>query len=285
MLLSALFTVMMTGCKDDTEPRLQKPTEFTLNVPPMANQTVILQSKDDEGAQGTSIFLTVSQPNYGLGVVTHYEVQVSYTEDFAEYQSLYTVNTQARIECSSFDMAVALCALQGLTEVEQKPLFDPTPRKTYIRVKAYVPHCDYSEILSNVISMTIQPYFAVRVAGTIYLVGDPQGWDINKSDMILSEPENGIGSHIYTGIFDIAADQKTFRFYTELGNWEANSIGAQEYDKAVSVELEDGLYEGDAVKGKGSWTISNWDGGKLKCTVDLSTTGSYKVIFEKVEED
>lgn len=284
MLLSAFFAVMFTGCKDDTEPRLQKPTEFVLNVPPMANQTVILEDRDDENAQGTSIYLTVSQPNYGIGVVTNYEVQVSYTEDFAEYQSLYTVDTQAKIQCSSFDMAVALCALQGLTEVEQKPLFDGSPRKTYIRVKAFVPHCDYSEIYSNVISMTIQPYFAVRVAGTIYLIGAPQGWDINSDAMVLSEPENGIGSKIYTGIFDIPADQNTFRFYTVLGDWETNSIGAQEEDKAVSVELEDGVYEGDAVDGKGAWTIKGWEGGKLKCTVNLSAK-PYSVIFEKIEEE
>ncbi|MBD5190658.1 MAG: hypothetical protein HDS93_02210 [Bacteroidales bacterium] len=298
MLLSVLSALFMTGCKSDTEPKLDRPTEFVLNTPPMANQTIILQSKDDSD-EGTDLYLTVSQPNYGLGVVTHYEVQVSYDKDFkdaeldadgkeiapANYRSLYTVDTQAKIQISSFDMAVAICSLQGLTEKEDEPLFDPTPRPVYVRVKAFIPHCAYSEIYSNVICLTIQPYFAVRVPGVIYVVGQINDWDINNGAIYLSEPENGIGSKIYTGIYEMAADQKTFRFYTALGDWDKNSIGYQVDDNATDIQLEDGVYEGNAVSGKGSWTITNWEGGKIKFTVDLSQESSYSVIFEKVEDE
>lgn len=96
-LLMALLFMMgaaFTSCKEDTQPRLDQPTEFVLNTPPMANQTYVLRETDGEPSQ---ILLTVSQPNYGMGVVTSYEVQLSDTEDFAEYKSLLTVNTQAKI--------------------------------------------------------------------------------------------------------------------------------------------------------------------------------------------
>lgn len=286
----------MTSCKSDTQPRLDQPTEFVLNTPPMANQTYILT----EGADSQSeITLTVSQPDYGLGVVTSYEVQVCNSEEFTEavydeedklvtpanYQSLLTVNTQATIVCSAYDFSVAVNALDGIKTEEDKPKFTGEARDVYVRVRAFIPNCDYSSIFSNVIKLNVQPYFAVRAPGKLYVIGDVSGWDINNGSVYLSEPDNGIGSNVFSGTINFTAEQAAngFRFYTELGKWgddgKLPSIGSNaDNDDNLAVALdENGAYSGNCVAGKGNWNITNWTGGDIRITVDLN---EMKVYFE-----
>ncbi len=309
MTAAAVACGWMTSCKSDTQPRLDKPTEFVLNTPALANQTYILQEGEQDGEEiTTSIELTVSQPNYGLGVVTQYEVQASLDGEFndavldengtvtspATYQSLRTVNTQAKIDVSAFDMSVAINALNGITEKDQEDYFNQEfagkPQEVYVRVHAYIPNAPYSSIYSNVIKLSIVPYFAVAVPGSIWMIGAYTGWSIdNPSPLVLvTEAENAIGSKVYTATIDIeaGANPGAFRFYTELGDWENNSIGSQVEDAGVNVSIDPdtNTYEGEAVDGKGNWNLANWDditGGEaaqLKMTVDLSGS-SYKVYF------
>lgn len=279
----ALFMVTVfsfSSCKSDTQPRLEKPTEFVLNVPPMANQTYVLSGDEDSSSD---IYLTVSQPDYGMGVVTSYEVQVSKTESFEAFQSLLTVNTQAQITCSAYDFSLAVNALNGVLTEDDQDKFNGNAQDVYVRVRAFIPYCEYSSILSNVIKLHVQPYFVVRTPGKLFLIGSPSGWNINETDYILREGDNAIGSKIYSGTFDMPASP-SFRFYTELGNWGKDgalpSVGANANDgdnADVQVD-EDGSYIGPCVNGKGNWNITNWPGGKMKITVDLN---NMKVYFEK----
>lgn len=115
---------------------------------------------------------------------------------------------------------------------------------------------------------------AIMVAGSaaaanqIYLVGAPQGWDIDNASMPLPEVTSGI----YQASFDIAASDFMFRFYTELGNWEANSLGSQVDDQPIMISLVDDLYYvAHYVAGKGSWSNPDWEGGTLYITVDTNT--------------
>ena len=283
MALMVILGATFTSCKEDTQPRLEVPTEFVLNTPPMANETYVLEEYD---GVATQIYLTVSQPNYGLGTVTNYEVQLSKTEDFAEYQSLITVNTQAKIQCDGYEWSVAMNALNGITTEEDFDKFTGEAEEICVRVRAYVANAEYSSICSNVIKLNVQPYFAVRAPGKIYVIGNVNGWDINNGAIYLSEPDNGIGSHIYSGEFEITAEQASsgFRFYTELGSWgndgELPSIGANANDgDNANVSLDDdSYYTGPCVYGKGNWNITNWTGGKMKMTVDLN---EMKVYFQK----
>ena len=105
------------------------------------------------------------------------------------------------------------------------------------------------------------------MAGELYLVGAPQNWDINQSNMILDETST---PGIYQGDFDIAEGDFMFRFYTELGDWETNSIGIQEDDDPVTITFNDGVYVGHCVAGKGSWNDPTWAGGHIYLTVDLN---------------
>lgn len=104
----------------------------------------------------------------------------------------------------------------------------------------------------------------------IYLVGSPQGWDVSSDAMALRQ----VNATQYYGEFYMDA-APMFRFYRELGAWDQNSIGSQEYDSPVDVFV-DGQSTFNAVNGKGSWSITNWQGGTMHILVDL---GSYQVTF------
>lgn len=282
-VLAVILGFTFTSCKDDTQPRLEKPAEgsFVLNVPPMAEQMYILQPS------GTMYF-TVSQPDYGVATTPQYQVEVSDTEDFAKYQVVETVTTDAKIAIPEEKMALAICALYGY---EQEADFDDTPRALYFRVRATVPFCDYAEILSNVIELKqVKPYFAVKVQDWIWLVGECEGWSASEQEgwgLQETEPESGV----YKGTFYIEANKFQFRFYDKFDAdqaWEWFSIGSQNDDSPVNITLdENGLYEGNIVydfdtekAGKGSWRIENWPGGTVEMTVNLKTK---KVSFQKVD--
>ena len=121
-------------------------------------------------------------------------------------------------------------------------------------------------------------YFALRLPGYIYLVGEPEGWsgptEGNKdhySQWRLFESTEAIGSKIYSGVFDIPAGKFMFRFYTALNGWEKDSYGIQEADSPMDITLEDGVYSGALVKGKGSYNVPDFAGGSVKITVNMNT--------------
>lgn len=280
MTLALLIGMTFTSCKQDTQPRLQKPTEFVLNTPPMANQTYILSPEN-------GVDLTVSQPDYGMGVVTDYQTQISFTEDFAEYENIESLSNQAKINISGEEFAQAMCKLMGYVNNDTENMFSPEARDVYVRVRAFIPNAEYSDITSNTIKLAVKPYKAVKLPGRLFVIGAVNGWDINSGAIFLEEPANAVGSKIYVGVVDISADDAAggFRFYTALGSWgddgQAPSIGANANDgDNLSCAMEDGVYNGACVLGKGNWNITNWEGGEMKMTVDLN---SMKVIFEKAE--
>ena len=280
MAASLLVGMTFTSCKQDTQPRLEKPTEFVLNTPPMANQTYVLSPEN-------GVDLTVSQPNYGLGVVTSYQTQISFTEDFAEYRDIESLSTSAKINISGEEFAQAMCSLMGYVNNDTEDLFTPGPRDVYVRVVASIPNADYSTITSNVIKLTVVPYKAVKLPGRLYVIGNVNGWDINNGAIFVEEASDAVGSKIYYGTIPFTTDQASggFRFYQSLGSWgddgQLPSIGANANDgDNANVEINaDGVYSGAAVIGKGNWNITNWPGGDMKITVDLNTM---KVIFETV---
>ena len=107
---------------------------------------------------------------------------------------------------------------------------------------------------------------AMFAQNQLYLIGQPQGWDINSDDMTLEKVEDGV----FQASYYIEEGQFQFRFYSELGDWESNSIGAQDQDNPVQITLTDGKYEGSCVYGKGAWEITNWGGADVLMTVNLN---------------
>lgn len=281
-----VMLVSFTGCKEDTQPRLSEPTDFVLNTPAMADNLYILSPE-------SGVELTVSQANYGLGVVANYQVEIAKTADFEEMVAVDGIHTSAVINVSGEQFSLAICSLFGYDSADA---FDDSVRPIFVRVRSFVPNADYATIYSNVIELKkVQPYFAVKLPDAIWIVGACQGWGMGpegrdiEMKLFETEPE----SRIYQGEFYINAGEFQFRFYDKPGDdgnwgWDSYSIGAQDEDNPVLITLdENGTYTGNCFlggngdgKGKGSWQIDGWEGGTVKMTVDLN---SKKVVFQKID--
>lgn len=282
MALAVMLGMAFTSCKEDTQPRLQKPTEFVLNTPPMADNTYMLSA--DNG-----IDLSVSQANYGLGIVPVYTVEVATKEDKSDATALTEQYTSARFQVPGESLSLTLCKLLGY---EDKDSYSDVAVPVYVRVISNVNNCDYGKIASNWIELkSVVPYFAVKLIDYIWIIGQFPGWDINNASCPLAETE--IGSRIYQGTYFVPAGQFQLRFYDELGDWGYWSIGSQDEDNPTIITFTDGVYEGNAFvgngpegdkdKGKGAWEVSDWQGGNVKFTVNLSNPKKAKVIFEIVD--
>ena len=303
MALPLAMSACLTSCVEDTQPRLETPTEFILNTPPMADQTYIFRA-DEDYKNLYNITLTVSQPNYGVGVVPTYYVQLSKSEedfeawDLAMAEALkegVEVDANSVLDAEGLPLAYALnlstqqavinidgslfCdgvnALYGLDADNYSP--DALP--VAVRVHASLPNAPQSEIWSNVINLKVSTYIPVKEPGYLYLVGAAQsgnGWDINSDELYLKE--TGIATKIYYGNIFIPAGKFQFRFYSQLGDWESFSVGSQDEDNPVAISFNaEGMYEGPVFMGvaagdklgKGSWEDTSWAGGNVEITINL----------------
>lgn len=291
IFFSLLALLFATACEEpqDVNPVLQTPTKFVLNNPVMSTQYIELTPT-------TTVNMTCSQPDYGYAAAANYYAQVSFTEDFAEWAEVnenpYT--NCGKIEMSGEELAMAMCKLRGVTTEES--YVDEAACPLYVRLRAEIKGApEQSAIISNVVVLSqVKAYYAVKLPGYIYLVGQPSGWNepsagnaAHYENWKLLEAEDAIGSKIYSGTFEVAAGQATFRFYRKLQGWDAlddngviYSIGLQVEDKAMDVAFTDGIFSSAIVDGKGSLNFPGLEGGKMKMTVDLN---SYKVTVQVVE--
>ncbi len=295
-LLAMSLGLGVTGCKDDTQPRLEVPTEFVLNTPAMADQTYIF--RDDENYKNLNdITFTVSQPNYGLGTTPDYQVQIAKSEaDFAAWDAaektgdidadneilgsdelplaytLETVSSYAQITIPGEIFCDGVNSLYGFDLDNYNHETVPVA----VRVHAAVANAPQSAIWSNAINLNVSSYIPVTEPGKLYLIGQPTGWDINADGVYLDE--TGIGTKIFFGNVFIPAGDFQFRFYSALGDWESNAVGSQDADSPIDISFNsDGVYEGKVFMGKkkgdklgkGSWQDTSWAGGNLEITVDL----------------
>ncbi len=298
LALPLLMGIALSSCVEDTQPRLQAPTEFKLNTPEMANETYIF--RDDENYQNLNdITFTVSQPNYGLGVTPTYTVQIAKAEsDFATWDAAmakgdaedansilgsdgnpvaYTLNLatqQAVINIGGTLFCDAVNTLYGLDQDN----YNHETVDVAVRVHAALPNAPQSEIWSNVINIKVSSYIPVSEPGRLYIIGDanPDGWDINSESLYIDE--TGIGTKVFYGNIFVPAGKFLFRFYQSLGDWESYSVGSQDADNAIDISFNsEGLYEGPVFmgiekgdkKGKGSWKVDGWAGGNVEITVNL----------------
>lgn len=292
ILFACLVSVLaFTSCEEDTYPRLGQiePYQEFLNTPATASQYIELTP------DGT-VNLSCTQPDYGgMSLAVNYAVQVSLAEDFTSvaknetdstdapaYIELSTKYTSASMHVLSSELAEAICSLRGIQTEEGYT--DEEARPIYIRLRAFIPQDEEgTSVISNVIKLdNVKGYFALKLPGYIWLVGAPQGWDINgRPEWRLYEASDAIDSKVYHGTFEIPAGQFLLRFYTEVGDWDSNSLGIQVDDNPVNIALENGVYTGAIVVGKGSWQEPNWAGGLVEITVDLN---AMTVQFKQVTE-
>lgn len=253
------------SCVRDTQPRIEKPTEFVLNEPFEGNNTLVLSPT-------ATLSLSWSQPDYGVGTVPEYQVEIAEDEAFTNPIVLPTIYTAAKATLEGSVLAKQIQDAQGWASSDDVP---DTPLTYYVRVKSVIPNWEDGTIYSNAWPLSLLPYYVVSAPRDLYLVGQPEGWDIAGSDKWILK-ETGIETDIYEGSFDIPAGEFQFRFYTKTGDWEWNSVGSQDDDKPVDISLTDGEYTGEVfydpttkAAGKGSWQIPDWTGGVVTITVNM----------------
>lgn len=263
------------SCSQDRDPVLQTPTNFVLNVPAMQDQYIELQ-------EGNTLELVASQPDYGYSAVAVYSAEMSLTEDFSASYALAPSNKNlARMTLSQSEIATGLCELTGVTDAESYAEKFPDgmeAMKVFFRAICELDGVEGSRIVSNVVSYDkLKGYFAVSVPGFIYLVGSPEGWvgptednAAHYAEWRLFEPDNAIGSKVYSGVFDMPA-APMFRFYTALTGWDDDSYGSQVDDSKIDFpDFTSGSFTSPVVKGKGSFNFPNFPAGKMTVTVDMS---------------
>ncbi|MDE5903576.1 MAG: hypothetical protein K2H21_10220, partial [Muribaculaceae bacterium] len=110
----------------------------------------------------------------------------------------------------------------------------------------------------------------------IYLIGTPQGWDINSAAMPLSLKPGTTG--VYEATYFIGEGEGMFRFYNSLGDWDTGSIGVREADEPSAFTFaSDGTIETCCLYGKGSWELADWEGGEVYMRVDLE---NWTILFK-----
>lgn len=274
-LACAALMAGFTSCEDDKDPVYKVPTTFVLNTPALQNQYLEL-------TEDGTFELTCSQPDYGYSAVTNYSAEVSLTEDFANCVEISSQNGghNARMTYSCSDLALALCELHGF--VDEETYQEIPAERVYFRAVARLSGVTSSEIRSNVVYLNqVKLYFAVPTPGYIYLVGTAFGnWpepsaanEATYQQYRIFEPDNAIGSKVYSGVFNIPAGDLTFRIYTALTGWDGgDSWGYKVDDEATNVEFTDGAFSSPIVNGKGSFTFAGWEGGEMTFTVDFSSS-------------
>lgn len=291
MILGVLgFGMAMASCQEtkDENPVFQKPTKFELNTPAFANEYYEL-------TEDGMLEITCSQPDYGFGAVTQYAVELSLDENFTQSQTITPLYpTQARLQLSDADLAVAMCNLEGVaTPDDYNP--DDAVRTAYLRAVASIRGVEGSEITSNVIKLArVKYYLAVKSAGYIYLCGSMTGWKDPTDDNAefysgyrLYEAETAIGSKIYSGVFTFPAGDNYFRFYTELTGWADNgklpSVGANpnnDDNLTITDDFKDDAYTGPAVPGKGCWVYTCDAETVVTITVNMSMEDKYTITVQ-----
>jgi hypothetical protein len=178
-VLLLLGLCALTSCDDDNEmnPVVQKPTEFVLNTPALADATYDL-------ANSSNIELTCSQPNYGFPARTAYSVVVALNEDMKDSVVLSSESYSTKIQMDAAELASALTTLE-LNQGKEETDF-PMTIPVYVRVDAVAK--DYlnndvanTQISSNVVKLnSVRLRFSlppVSLPDHLYIVGNFCGWN------------------------------------------------------------------------------------------------------------
>lgn len=238
LLLSALALPLFTACEtdDNSNPVLNEPSSFTLNVPANATNNIY------DLANAKTVELTCTQPDYGVPMATTYAIQVAMEAEFKEkteeseanYVTLGTTFTSAKIAMDASELNAVL--LNFWNEKHEGQDFPTDPMAVYIRLKAMITGSDNRGVcLSNVIELP-------KVLGTasarleipkkIFLNGaaidaDSKVW----KPMVMIGGSNG---EFWSMVYFKAGD--TFKFGTK----EKEYIGADDSRVTIKDDAEAG---------------------------------------------
>lgn len=247
-LLLMLGVLALTACSDDngSNPTFQKPTQFVLNTPVVANSLLDLNNSN-------GLELTFSQPDYGYPAFTQYKALVSPNADMSDAIELKQVYTSTSISIDPVTIAGQLTeyfvANKGKTEADF-PMILPL----YVQMKAMLTRADGSpveggEILSNIVKLNqvrlsylLPPVLAPE---HLYIIG---GFCDNKWDNALSMVK----------VYD-NPDLLWHLVYIDENGIKFNSVQA-ETDEVVGfdkITIDEASELGSEIVNKDGWIASN----------------------------
>lgn len=265
----AALTLGLASCEQESDPKYNAPTTFTIATPALQNQE-FLCSNEMTDAETFNLFCT--QPNYGYSAVCEYSAIVSLdpecpTEDLQavtgkSYALENTIPSSAAMAIKTFELGVAVNQLLGVTDKEDFDAkgYGNQTFKCYFRAVCEIPGIEGSRIVSdNVVSYNmVRIQYAEKKPAWIYICGNVSNpetgveqafetpaagaFDLYYDNFALFEPSNMIGQKLYVGQFNITPKVEDpgqtyenncsqFRFFTELLGWNvAASLGSAEGD-------------------------------------------------------
>lgn len=265
----AALTLGLASCGQESDPKYNAPTTFTVATPALQNQEFLCAS---EMTDPETFNLFCTQPDYGYSAVCEYSAIVSLdpecpTEDLQavtgkSYALENTLPSSAAMAIKTFELGVAVNQLLGVTDKEDFDAkgYGNQTFKCYFRAVCEIPGIEGSRIVSdNVVSYNlVRIQYAEKKPAWIYIVGNVQNpetgvvddfkgpsvanYDHYYNNFRMEEPANMIGQKLYVGQFNInpksatpdlnnVDDTSQFRFFTELLGWSTEaSLSSAEGD-------------------------------------------------------
>lgn len=264
----------LASCQDDQDPKISTATEFVLNTPPMAQQTMILSP------EGTATF-TVSQPNYGLTLAPTYGLQVSLKEDFTaikegtyvnadgdevQIPAFVTIPLESQIKAvlvvKESNLAAAICSMRGIGTAAD--FVEEAPRQLYVRATSIVGNQVSTAITSNVVTLNyVKEYCALEsnaYSDVIYTPGNANGWNFDNAMRIPAVEEN-----VYKGYMVVDGDFK----FTHGASWD----NPGNYGCGENFTQDDkGVWTGDLVENAGNF--SGVESGLYYAEITITNTAA-----------
>ena len=265
LALASLLT--FTACEDDNDsnPVVQQPTTFQLNIPALAGHVYDLE-------QTSSISLTCQQPDYGYTAAVIYYTQMSLTNEWNEatsveaddatYVELDGSFTTCQLSMDATAINRNIVKLAGYEGYEDVPTDGVS---LYVRSRAIL--ASGYECFSNVIELKVQPYYVALTAADPelwYLIGGCIGdgsWgsEVGVAIFPMSPVEGGIydavtgqGPLTYTGYFP---EGTGFKLVKTPGQW-ADQWGSSANNSIDSPVKNDGGSGDFKVSASGYYTIT-----------------------------
>ncbi len=166
LALALMVVPFMTSCEtdDDSNPTIQHPDTFVLNVPAYASTGIY------DLAHSESVNVTTTQPDYGYPAITIYEVQVSLDPSFETFETLETTYTTASIDIDGVTLNNIVVSLYQSANDGADPSGQLIP--VYIRLQAHVSGTSDTYCLSNSIELSqVSVSYVATIPSTVYVGG------------------------------------------------------------------------------------------------------------------
>lgn len=287
VILVAIISLILASCDVDWDklyPESQNPDldENYFVITKTLPETLKLTGNLDEN-QMVALF-DFEKMQFLKDDYVAFEMEISNEKEFYNYSKVGTIINENHVFAKASD----------LLDIFQRMFYIEDSRVMYIRYIAYKINSNdsktrigayeqyFGETTVTFTLTTEEDNNEIAQADFIYFVGAPEGW---------AGPSEDNASHYedwklydmaddgnYTGTFYIPEGEFHFRFYKALTGWDGgDSFGSQADDAPVAISFTDGIYEGEAVDGKGCWYDPTWAGGIVRITVNINDG---TVLFE-----